>query len=244
MQAVILAGGLATRMHPRTLQTPKFLLEVGGKPFAAWLLERIASCGFDRVVLCIGHMGETIRSYVGDGSAFGLTVHYSDEGKTLLGTAGALRRALDLLEPSFLVTYGDSFLPFDYRAPVALLREHADADGVMAVYRNEGRWDSSNTTVRFDQRGDLWVERYEKARDAWERDAELPDHIDYGATALRRDVVERLPSDAVCGLDEVQRELARAGRLRAYRASERFYEIGSEAGLAELETKLSTRDST
>lgn len=230
-------------MHPRTLQTPKFLLEVGGRPFAAWLLERIASHGFDRVVLCIGHMGETIRSYVGDGSAFGLTVHYSDEGKTLLGTAGALRKALDLLDPSFLVTYGDSFLPFDYRAPLALLREHADADGVMAVYRNEGRWDSSNTTVRYDERGGLWVERYAKGRAAWEG-YDRPDHIDYGAMALRREVIERLPVGRVSGLDEVQRDLASAGRLRAYRASERFYEIGSEAGLAELETKLSTRDST
>lgn len=231
-------------MHPRTLQTPKFLLEVGGRPFAAWLLEKLASCGFDQVVLCIGHMGATIRDYVGDGSSFGLTVHYSDEGKTLLGTAGALRRAVDRLEPSFLVTYGDSFLPFDYRAPLLVLREHADADGVLSVYRNEGRWDSSNTTIRSDERGELWVERYEKDRSFWEERGERPDHIDYGAMALRREVIERLPEDRVCGLDEVQRDLARAGRLRAYLARERFYEIGSEVGLAELETKLSTRDST
>jgi len=231
-------------MHPRTLQTPKFLLEVGGRPFAAWLLEKLASCGFDQVVLCIGHMGSAIRDYVGDGSSFGLAVHYSDEGKTLLGTAGALRKALDRLEPSFLVTYGDSFLPFDYRAPVVLLREHADADGVLSVYRNEGRWDSSNTTIRSDERGELWVERYEKDRSFWEGCGERPDYIDYGAMALRREVIERLPDDRVCGLDEVQRDLARAGRLRAYLARERFYEIGSEAGLAELEKKLSTRDST
>lgn len=244
MQAVILAGGLATRMRPRTLQTPKFLLEVGGRPFAAWLLEKLASCGFDQVLLCIGHLGSMIRDYVGDGSGFGLTVRYSDEGETLLGTAGALRKAIDLLEASFLVTYGDSYLPFDYRAPLALLREHDDADGVMAVHRNEGRWDTSNTILRVDERGELWVERYEKDKTAWAAIGKSPDYIDYGAMALRREVIEKLPPGRFCGLDEVQRELASAGRLRAYVAPERFYEIGSEAGLAELETKLSTREST
>lgn len=245
VQAVILAGGLATRMRPRTLTTPKFLLEVGGRPFAAWLLERLAACGYENIVLCIGHMGDRIRDYVGDGSSFGVSVTYSDEGQILLGTAGALRRAISLLEPGFLVTYGDSFLPFDYAAPLRELRAHTDADGVMAVFRNEGRWDTSNTTVRRDGAGNLWVSRYEKLRPESARaDDDAPDHIDYGAMALRRDVIASVPSDAVLGLDAIQTELASRGRLRGHLARERFYEIGSEAGLAELETLLTTRAMT
>lgn len=243
MQAVILAGGLATRMRPRTLTTPKFLLPVANRPFAAWLLERLSACGFERVVLCIGHMGDDIRAYVGDGSAFGLSVQYSDEGDVLLGTAGALRWAIHLLEPTFLVTYGDSFLPFDYSAPLRELRANADADGVMAVFKNEGLWDTSNTTVRLDAEGAPWVSRYEK-RSAASQDDHAPDHIDYGAMALRREVIERLPAAEVLGLDGVQKKLASQGRLRAHLARERFYEIGSEAGLAELETALTTRAMT
>lgn len=233
MQAVILAGGLATRMRPRTLTAPKFLLPVAGRPFGAWLLERLASSGYQRVLLCVAHLGDQIRSFVGSGSTFGLQVTYTDEGPHLLGTAGAIRRAASELAPEFLVTYGDSYLPFDYAGPLQTLVANSDVDGVMAVYKNEGRWDQSNTLVRADAKGDLWVERYEKGS----RDPKL-DHIDYGATALRRDVILEVPADTPWGLDRIQAELSRRKRLRAYRAHARFFEIGSESGLDELDREL------
>jgi N-acetyl-alpha-D-muramate 1-phosphate uridylyltransferase len=233
LQAVILAGGLATRLRPRTLTTPKFLLPVAGRPFGAWLLERLASCGYTRALLCIAHLGEQVRAAIGDGSDFGIEVRYADEGEQLLGTAGAIRRAASELAPEFLVTYGDSYLPFDYAGPLRMLAERSDADGVMAVYKNEGRWDKSNTEVRLDESGELWVNRYEKGKD----DPRL-DHIDYGATALRRDVILRVPENVPWGLDQIQTELAARRRLRAYAAHARFFEIGSEEGLAELDRQL------
>jgi NDP-sugar pyrophosphorylase family protein len=211
---------------------PKFLLEVRGRPFASWLLERLAACGISDVLICVAHLGERIVDEVGDGRAFGLRVAYAHEGEQLLGTAGALRRALPALAEAFLVTYGDSFLPFDYKAPLADLRAHPEALGTMAVFRNDDRFDRSNTVVSGER-----VLRYEKRpRDAAPDPAF--DHIDYGATALRREVIEALPEGAVLGLDVVQRELADAGRLRALPASERFYEVGSEAGLRDLEARL------
>ena len=91
---MILAGGLATRMRPRTLTAPKFLLPVAGRPFGAWLLERLAKSGYQHALLCIAHLGEQIRSFVGNGRAFGLDVSYTDEGPHLLGTAGAIRQRL------------------------------------------------------------------------------------------------------------------------------------------------------
>lgn len=233
MQAVILAGGLATRMRPRTLTTPKFLLEVAGRPFGAWLLERLAKHGYDEVVLCIAHLGERIRAFVGDGSRFGVRAIYADEGPTLLGTGGAIRAALADLRPTFLVTYGDSYLPFDYAAPLRELDERDDCDGVMAVYRNAGKWDASNTVVRAGEGGDAWVARYEKGT----RDPAF-EYIDYGATALRRDVVARIPAGVPFGLDRVQHDLAAASRLRAHVARERFFEIGSEEGLEALDRAL------
>jgi N-acetyl-alpha-D-muramate 1-phosphate uridylyltransferase len=233
MQVVILAGGLATRMRPRTLTTPKLLLPVAGRPFGAWLLERLASAGYRQAVLCIAHLGDQIRTAFGDGSAFGIDVVYADEGPNLLGTAGAIRRAAEVLAPRFLVTYGDSYLPFDYGAPLRLLASSPDADGVMAVYKNEGRWDQSNTIVRIDEKGELWVERYEKnATDI------RPDHIDYGATALLREVILEVPADVPWGLDRIQADLSARKRLRAYLAHARFFEIGSETGLLELDQEL------
>lgn len=222
-------------MRPQTLRIPKSLLEVAGRPFVDWQLERLAGCGFGHVVMCIGHLGDRIRAHVGDGSRFGLRVEWSEEGHhgKLLGTAGALRAALPLLAPRFLLTYGDSYLTFDYAEPLRILEEHADCDGVMAVFKNDGQWDASN--VRY---GGEWVVRYEKGT----TDPAF-DHIDYGAMALRREVIEALPEGTVLGLDVLQSDLSARKRLRACVARERFYEIGSPAGLAELDRFLRARAS-
>lgn len=229
MQAVVLAGGLATRMRPHTEQVPKSMLEVAGRPFIDWQLELLARSGIREVVLCIAHLGGAIRAHVGDGARHGLTVRYAtEEPGQLLGTAGALRAAVGLLAPRFLVTYGDSYLRFDYAEPLRLLERHADCDGVMAIYRNAGRLEPSNVVT-----DGAWVLRYEK-----QPTGPGLDHIDYGATALRREVVEVLPPGVPLGLDQVQAALAARGRLRALVVHERFFEIGSPAGRADLEHHL------
>ena len=210
-------------MQPHTLRVPKAMLDVAGRPFVEWQLERLAASGLRHVVLCVGHLGAQIREHVGDGSRFGVRAEWSEDGKSLLGTAGALRAALPLLAPAFLVTYGDSYLPFDYGEPLRLLEAHLDCDGVMSVYKNDGKWDASNVVTDGE-----WVHRYEKGS----RDPAF-DHIDYGATALRRHVIEELPAE-VSALDAVQRALAGRKRLRACVARERFFEIGSPEGLDEL----------
>jgi MurNAc alpha-1-phosphate uridylyltransferase len=235
-QAVILAGGLGTRMLPRTERVPKILLPVAGRPFAAWLLERLAAAGFDEARICIAHLGEQVRDAIGDGRAAGIAVRYADEGPSLLGTAGALRRALPDLAPTFLVTYGDSFLPFDYAAPLADLDRHPEALGTMAVFRNDDRWDRSNTRIE----GDRVVAYRKRARDAAPDPA--VDHIDYGATALRREVIAALPDGVAIGLDAVQQDLAARGVLRALPAPRRFFEIGSPEGLADLEAELTRHE--
>jgi MurNAc alpha-1-phosphate uridylyltransferase len=233
VQVAILAGGLATRMRPRTLTVPKAMLDVAGRPFVDWQLEKLAACGYDDVVMCIAHLGEQIRAHVGDGGRFGLRVRYAEEGQKLLGTWGALRAALDVLAPTLLVTYGDSYLPFDYAAPLrALDADAADTcDGVMSVFKNEGKWDPSNVVTDGE-----WVLRYQKGTG----DPAF-DHIDYGALALRRDALATLPLGEVSGLDALQRDLASRKRLRAHVAHARFFEIGSPEGLAALELELSSR---
>ncbi len=231
MQAVVLAGGLATRMRPHTLTMPKSMLPVAGRPFVDWQIERLVTAGLRDVVFCVAHLGEQIRAHVGDGARLGARVVWSQEGPKLLGTAGALRAALPLLEETFLVTYGDSYLPFDYSEPLRILEANRDCDGVMAVYRNEGRWDSSNVVT-----DGTWVIRYAKGSAGPD-----VDHIDYGATALRRAAIAALPERQSSGLDVLQAELAARKRLRAYVARDRFFEIGSPEGLAELDRHLRTR---
>ena len=184
------------------------------------------------MVLCIAHLGEQVEAHVQDGARFGVQVRYAHEGETLLGTGGALRAALPLLGETFLVTYGDSYLPFDYASPLRLLEAHDDCDGVMSAYRNEGKWDSSN--VKTDG---TWIVAYEKGT----VDPAF-DFIDYGAIALRRAVVAALPAGQTQGLDRVQSELARAHRLRAVIAERRFFEIGSPEGLDALHAELRAQE--
>jgi len=231
-QAVVLAGGLGTRMRPRTETMPKVLLDVAGKPFVAWLLPRIASCGYDEAVLCVGHHGDQVRDVVQGGEAFGLRAKYVDEGTTLRGTGGAvaLARAQGVLDDAFLVTYGDSYLPFDYAAPLDVLRAHPEWAAVMAVYKNDGKWDASNVELTLE--GDR-VARYEKGG----KNRAL-DHIDYGATAIRLSALDAFPKEAPFGLDAVQHLLAKEGRMGAVVARDRFFEIGSPSGLADLERHL------
>jgi NDP-sugar pyrophosphorylase family protein len=231
-EIAILAGGLATRLGERARALPKSMLRIGGRPFIAWQLERIAACGFERIVLCTSHFGTQIRDFVGDGAAFSLCVEYSEDGEKLLGTGGALAKALPRLAERFLVTYGDSYLPFDYRAPLSDLRAHPETEGCLAVHKNDGHWDDSNARVE----GERVVE-YEKGGAGF-------DYIDYGALALRNDVLARhsgaLSSrgDAAFGLDALQSALAARGTLRALLVRERFYEVGSERGISDFEAYL------
>ena len=232
MQAVILAGGLGTRMRPHTAALPKFLLPVAGRPFADRLLERLSHCGIEEVVLALGHFGREVRDHLGDGSRFALSLRFSDDGDHPLGTGGALVKARDrgLLEKSFLVTYGDSYLPFDYAAPLRALDADDSQDGVMSVFFNQGQWDASNVALSPDG---ARVLRYQKGA----RDRSL-DHIDYGAMALQRRALDRCASGVAFGLDELQSALAREETLGALLVRERFYEIGSPRGLADLEAHL------
>ena len=114
LPVAILAGGLATRLHPITETIPKALVDVAGKPFILRQLDYLRRQGVGRVVLCVGFLGEQIEAVVGDGAASGLSVSYSQDWPNLMGTGGALKQALPLLDSQFLVLYGDSYLPIDF----------------------------------------------------------------------------------------------------------------------------------
>jgi NDP-sugar pyrophosphorylase family protein len=112
LPVAVLAGGLARRLGQLTETVPKSLLRVAGRPFIHWQLGLLAQQGVTEAVLCVGHLGEQIRAAVGDGTGFGITVRYSFDGRTLLGTGGALKRAEPMLGTAFFVLYGDSYLPW------------------------------------------------------------------------------------------------------------------------------------
>ncbi len=229
MQVVILAGGLGTRLQAIARDLPKALVPVAGRPFIEHQFDLLRAHGLTDVLLCIGMKGDMVERRVGTGERFGLRVEYSRENPDhLLGTGGALLNAWPLLRDEFLVMYGDSYLPTDFRAVVRAFRERA-VPAMMCVYRNRGQWDASNTRIEGE-----WVTFYSKRAPLGEAD-----YIDYGLSAYRRETLEPyrdlpMPLD----LSVVQEDLVNRRKLAAFEVSERFYEIGKPAGLRELEEYL------
>src|SRR6266540_3466125 len=192
LAVAILAGGLATRLRPITETVPKVLVPVAGKPFLAHQLELLRRQGITRAVLCLGHLGEMVEREFGDGRAHGVQLDYSYDGPVLLGTGGALQRALPKLGVSFFVLYGDSYLPIDF-APVAEFFKRSGKLGLMTVFQNEGRYDTSNVVF-----GDGEIKVYDKK-------TKLPAmrHIDYGLSLFRAAAFTGWPADQPLDLVDV-----------------------------------------
>jgi N-acetyl-alpha-D-muramate 1-phosphate uridylyltransferase len=222
----ILAGGRGTRLGDTAEGLPKPIVEVAGEPFLAHPLRLLRAHGAHRVVLSVGYRGELIEQTLGDGSRYGLDLRYVYDGPDLRGTAGAVRGCLSELGERFMVLYGDTYLRVDYRA-VHRAFVAARTRALLTVLRNEGRWDTSNTLVD-GARVLAHDKRTPTPEMAW---------IDYGLGALHADALDAAGPDEP-DLAEVYRALAAAGELAAYVATERFYEIGSPAALAETDSFL------
>ncbi|BBZ22086.1 nucleotidyltransferase family protein [Mycolicibacter hiberniae] len=223
----VLAGGLATRMRPLTGSVPKSMLEVAGEPFIAHQLRLFKRQGLTQVVLCLGHLGGAVQEFVGDGSAFGLSVSVSFDGDRLLGTAGALKNAGALLGEVFWVVYGDSYLDIDLRPIWASFRSDR-RPALMTVCRNEDKWDKSNVLLR-----DGRIVAYDKKS----TDPAMK-HIDFGLLLLRRQALESVPAGQNTDLADVLFSLVCRDAVAGFEVCERFYEIGSPAGLRETDARL------
>jgi NDP-sugar pyrophosphorylase family protein len=219
MQCVILAGGRGTRLGPLTQDLPKALVDVAGRPFLDYQLELLRKSGVSEIVLCVGYLGSLVELTIGDGSRLGVSIRYSHDGPEPLGTAGAVRNALPLLDETFLVTYGDTLLTVDH-SEVARAHASSGLPALMTVFENENSYAPSNAIV-----DDGLVVAYGKTPP--------PQHatwIDYGLLGFDRAAIER-STDA--DLEPVLAKLAGERQLAAYEVEERFYEIGDEPGLAE-----------
>ena len=227
LPVAILAGGLATRMRPLTEKIPKSLLPVASLPFLTHQLALLRKQGVAKAVLCVGHLGEMIQDQYGHGENHGIELDYSFDGPVLLGTGGAIKQALPKLGTSFFVLYGDSYLPIDFRN-VARSFIGSQKAGLMTVYRNEGRYDTSN----------VWFEDGEVK--VYDKKQTLPKmcHIDYGLSVFQADVFGSYPSNRPFDLAAVMQDLVRQNQMAGFEVAQRFYEIGSPEGLRELEAFL------
>jgi NDP-sugar pyrophosphorylase family protein len=223
----ILAGGLATRLHPMTETIPKSMVLVAGEPFLAHQLRMLAARGLREIVILCGFLGEQIVEFAGDGSRFGCNVRYAFDGDVRRGTGGALAHALPLLGETFMVIYGDSFCSTDYLAIYAAFRA-SGAVGLMTVFHNHDLWDASNVIYQ-----DGRIVRYDK-----ERKTPKMHYIDYGINVFSSAAFLPFTGRPSFDLAELQMDLVARDALAGFEVAERFYEVGSHAGLAETDAFL------
>ena len=222
LPVAILAGGLATRLHPTTLTIPKSLIKVAGKPFIFYQLKYLRQKGVKKVVLCTGYLGEMIKSYVGDGSKFDLKISYSSDGDKLLGTGGAIKKALPLLSDKFFVLYGDTFLPIKFNnVEKAFLT--CNKLCLMTIIKNEGKWDKSNVFLK----KNLLI-KYNK-----KNPSSKMKYIDYGLSILNSKIFSTYSNKKKFDLSDVFEALSFNNQLQGFEVYKRFYEIGNHNSIKE-----------
>lgn len=225
MQAVILAGGLGTRMRPFTEHAPKCLFPVHGKPFVDYQLELLRAGGVRQIVFCLGYLGEMVQTYLGDGHNRGLQIEYSWDSPGSGGTAGALKNAEPLLEETFFVTWGDSYVRVAYSAMMAAHRSATTGIlATMGVFCNRNLYDSSNLRTQGNN-----VTLYAKGA----TDLQLTE-IDVGISVFERRALGEIPPARNLALDSFFSAWAASRHLGAFPVMQRFYEVGSWSGLADF----------
>lgn len=230
MQIAILAGGLATRLRALTEKIPKSMVKIYDKPFLEYQIDLLKKQGIKNIVLCIGYLGEQIQEHFGDGKRFGVKIQHSHEGERLLDTAGALKNAENLLKDEFFVMYGDSYLFLDFHTIASYFHQFKKL-ALMVVYKNYNRYDKSNIVIE----GNL-VKKYSKK-------VKTKDmvYIDYGASLLRKKVLDSVPRNTPYSLEELFSKLISRKEVLAFEVKKRFYEIGSKKGLVEFQKFISRK---
>jgi NDP-sugar pyrophosphorylase family protein len=226
MTLVILAGGMATRLYPVTLEIPKSLIEINGKPFIQHQIDLIKSKGLRSIVLCLGQFAKPIEEYLNCGNSDVLSIQYSYDGETLLGTGGAIKKAFPLLSNPFMIIYGDSYLNIEY-IDILNYFNNFNMLGLMTVLKNENKWDKSNIIFR-----DGRIIKYDKV------DSAEFEYIDYGFSILRKEAFSQYLEKDKFDLKDVFRDLITREEMIGYEVFNRFYEIGSFKGIEETKEYL------
>jgi len=219
-QAVILCGGLGTRLRPMTYDIPKSMVPVKSRPFLEYLVEHFRKQGVTRFIFCAGHLHRHIKDHFGDGNSYGIKIQYSIEDEPL-GTGGALLKASSLLDDRFFVSYGDSLLPIDL-APMVELMDSQPALGVITVYDNHDNLAANNVRLA----GDGEVLAYSKDRCGADMNG-----VEAGLSLFSKTVLELAIQEKFSLETDIFPKLINRGRLFGLLTSQRYYDIGTPEGL-------------
>jgi MurNAc alpha-1-phosphate uridylyltransferase len=222
---IILAGGIGSRLGKLTHKIPKSLVKINKKPFIYYQLKLLSNQGVKKVIICIGHFGDQIKKYVGDGKRFNLRVIYSCE-KNLLGTGGAVKNALSFIKGSFFVIYGDTYLPINF---INIQNEYIKlkSSALITIYKNNNNFDRSNVFLK----GNNII--YNK-----KNYSKKMKYIEYGLSILSKSIFKYFSNKKKIDLANLYYLLSKKKLLDFYIVKKRFYEIGSIQGLTDSKKYL------
>lgn len=227
-QALILAGGLGTRLGAITQEVPKPMVSVGDKPFLEHLMVHLSRQGIADFVLCIGYLAEKIQNHFKDGSAFGWNVQYTVE-KELLGTGGAIQKASSLLQENFLVISGDNYLELDYPNFMQTFLSSRKT-GMLSVWTNNPPLFRSNVELELPSG---------KIKSYHFSDTTRKNFVDVGVKAFSRNLFKYFPNQEKFSLElDVLPKIASDGELMGYPVRNPPLDVGTLEGLETVRKTL------
>ena len=216
MKAVILAGGLGTRLQPYTFFIPKPMLPLGNKPLLEYTIEWLRNAGgIKEIVLCVSYLHRTIEDYFEDGARFGVKIEYARSDRPL-ATAGQLKTAEKYLPGSFVCVYGDSVYEFNLRK---MLKMHKDSNAFVSMallsYTTKLKYGFIDTS-----NGDVT---------GWREKPEISGLINIGCYVMEPGLLKMIPASGAFGMDDaVRKALDEKKKVKAFKVDTGFIDIGDK----------------
>ena len=216
MKAVILAGGLGTRLRPLTNNNPKPMLPIGGKPILEHLIDWTKKNGIKSIVLCVSYLRETIEDHFGDGERFGIKIEYA-VSKKQLATAGQLKTAEKFIEGDFVCMYGDSIFNFNLKN---MIKQHSTKKALITMSLNEYKTNLPYGVIKTSRSGRVT---------SWDEKPEIKANVNMGCYIMNSKVFDLIPKNKPYGMDEViKKAMKRKDIVNSFITKKGFSDIGNK----------------
>jgi len=216
VKAVILAGGLGTRLRPLTNNNPKPMLPIGGKPILEHLIDWTKKNGIKSIVLCVSYLRETIEDHFGDGERFGIKIEYA-VSKKQLATAGQLKTAEKFIEGDFVCMYGDSIFNFNLKN---MIKQHSTKKALITMSLNEYKTNLPYGVIKTSRSGRVI---------SWDEKPEIKANVNMGCYIMNSKVFDLIPKNKPYGMDEViKKAMKRKDIVNSFITKKGFSDIGNK----------------
>lgn len=216
MKAVILAGGLGTRLQPYTTFMPKPMLPLGEKPLLEHLIDWNRKNGIKSIVLCVSYLRKTIEDYFENGKRFGVQIEYANANRPL-ATAGQLKTAEKFIDDTFVCLYGDSIFDFNLKK---MITQHKQKKSFVTIGLFEYKTNLPYGVIDTAKNGKVT---------SWNEKPEINANINMGCYVMEPGVFEFIPKNKPYGMDDLVRKIMTKNKLvQSFITKKGFIDIGDK----------------